>query len=483
MTRGCQPVMSRFAAFFSLLFALPLAAAPPTIKVRVAKNTLEMPVERYVAAVLAGESSTFRSEEALKAMAVAARSYGLAIRGRHASEGFDVCATTHCQRVEPGAVTPRIEAAVAATAGEVLWYQGKPAFACYSRNCGGVTEDSSAVWSGLVWPFLRSHPDPYCTRSGSASWEWTAAPAEIAAALERSQLKTPPDLARIAVTQRTPSGRARVLLLGGARESVPLAASSFRFAVGRALGWATVRSDRFEVIPAGAKLTFRGTGEGHGVGLCQRGADQMGRDGIAYREILAFYFPGAELGATARGLTWSRLASESIALFTTQPAQDRAVLAIADRELKQIARDTGLPTPAAIEIRVYPDLDTFRDATAEPGWVAAHTTGRRIELQPTAVLRSKDALDSTIRHELLHVFLESQAKPGLPAWFREGLVAYFEHRSQPAPAALNDDDIRDRDDAARARRAYAAAAQRVTTLVQQNGLPTVLSWLRTGPPQ
>ena len=483
MTRsgtGFQPVMPRFlGAFFA--FLLPLAAAPPTLKVRIAQTTLDMPVERYVAAVLAGESSTFRSDEALKAMAVAARSYGLAIRGRHAGEGFDVCATTHCQRVEPAAVTPRIEAAVAATAGELLWNQGKPAFACYSRNCGGTTEDASAVWSGLAAPYLRSHSDPYCVRAGSASWEWTAAAPDIAAALQRSQLKTPPDLARITVAQRTPSGRARVLLLGGAQESVPLAASSFRFAIGRALGWATVRSDRFEVIPAPGKLTFRGAGEGHGVGLCQRGADQMGRDGMGYRQILAFYFPGAEIGVTARGLTWSRLAGESIVLITTEPDRDRAVLAIADRELKQIARDTGLPAPAPIEIRVYPDLDSFRNATAEPGWVAAHTVGRRIELQPASVLRAKDALESTVRHELLHVFIESQARPGLPAWFREGLVGYFDHYTQPA-ADARDADVRERDDAARARRAYAAAAQRVSTLVRQNGLPTVLSWLRTGIP-
>ena len=83
--------------------------------------------------------------------------------------------------------------------------------------------------------------------------------------------------------------------------------------------------------------------------------------------------------------------------------------------------------PAASKIRVYPDVETFRNATGEPGWVAARTSGRRIQLQPAAVLRERGALDSTIHHELLHVFVEAQAAGGLPVWFREGLVGYLEH--------------------------------------------------------
>jgi stage II sporulation protein D len=327
-------------ALAALLVCLPLAAAPGTLKVRVGQSTIEMPLEEYVAAVLAGESSSFQSDEALKAMAVAARSYGLHFRGRHASEGFDLCATTHCQRVEPGAVTPRLAAAAEQTAGEVLWYEGKPAYTCYSRNCGGVTEDASVVWSDLAAPYLRSHPDPYCTRQGSTSWEWRGAAGEIAAALERAQLKAPAGMTRITIARRTASGRARVLLLGGTGEPVAVAASSFRFAVGRTLGWNTLRSDRYEVSEAGARLTFRGAGEGHGVGLCQRGADQMGREGMGYHDILAFYFPGTAPGMTGRGLAWVRTGGEAVALFSTQPEQDRAVLAIAERQLKDIAGET-----------------------------------------------------------------------------------------------------------------------------------------------
>jgi stage II sporulation protein D len=202
---------------------------------------------------------------------------------------------------------------------------------------------------------------------------------------------------------------------------------------------------------------------------------------MGYHDILAFYFPGTAPGVTGRGLSWVRLSGESVSLFSTQPEQDRAALAIAERLAKEIAGETGLAANGPIEIRAYPDVETFRNATGEPGWVAAHTSGRRVDLQPVAVLRGKGVLESTVRHELLHVLVETQAKAGLPVWFREGVVGYLERR-HGGGADLTEGDIRQTTDEARARRAYAAAAQRVTELVQRHGAATVLSWLKTGIP-
>jgi stage II sporulation protein D len=469
--------------FLAFLICTTLAsAAPGTLKVRVQSATIEMSLDQYVAAVLAGECSTFRSDEGIKAMAVAARSYAMNLRGRHAAQGYDLCSTTHCQRLDPGAVTPRLAALAAQTSGELLWFGGKPAFACYSRRCGGSTEDAAAVWGGLRAPFLRSHADPYCSRQGTAPWHWSAPAAEIAMALQKSQLRAPAEMNAIAIAQRTGSGRARVLALEGSGGEVRVAASSFRFAIGRALGFNTVRSDQWSVVMAGTQLTFEGRGEGHGVGMCQLGADQMGIEGHSYREILAFYYPGTALGLTARGLAWRRIGGETVALMTTQPDRDGIVLATAERQVKEIASRHGWAQPAGIEIRVYPDVETFRNATGEPGWVAARTSGRRIHLQPADVLRARGALDSTIHHELLHVFVESQAVPGIPVWFREGLVGYLEHPARAGSPDAPDTDLRQTDNAARARRAYAAAAQRVAALVQRHGIPTVLAWLKTGIP-
>jgi stage II sporulation protein D len=429
-----------------IVATLPLAAAP-TVKVRVAASTVDLPLERYVAGVVAGESSVFRSDEALKAMAVAARTFAVKFWGRHAAEGYDLCATTHCQRLDLAAVTARVERSVAETAGELLWFQGRPAAAYYTRDCGGRTEDAANVWPNFSAPYLTSHDDPYCARAG-ASWRWTADPARVLRALRDSGLRAPQVIEGIAIARKSASGRAQTLTLNGRGESVRIDAGSFRFAIGRALGWNLLPADRYQV----SGLTFEGTGSGHGVGLCQRGADQMGAGGRGYRDILAFYYPGTAVGLTGRGISWQRLGGDSIVLLTTHPDRDAAILAAAERYLRDAAARVSLPSPHDLEIRIYPDLDTFRNATGASGSIAGYTQGRHIHLQPTV------ALERTMKHEIWHGLLESQARPGLPLWFREGLAGFFD------------------------RSGHAEAARTVAGLVDRYGEATVLSWLTAGLP-
>jgi stage II sporulation protein D len=478
------------ASLLAMLTALPLmnaaVAAPLVLRVQVRTGSgakiVELPLEKYVAATLAGESSVFQSSEALKAMAVAARTYAVRMRGRHSAEGFDLCDTTHCQRIDLKGVAPRLESAASETAGELLWFQGKPAFTPYTRDCGGRTEAASAVWPDLAAPYLTSHQDTYCTRVAHDTWQWNADPRQIEIALRQSELRSPQRLERVAITARTASGRASVLELSSGRESVHISASSFRFAVGRELGWNTIRGDRYEVHSSNGRLVFEGSGEGHGVGLCQRGAEQMGLSGRSYREILAYYYPGTTPGLTGRGLSWQRLRGDSISLFSTQPEQDRAALAAAERIARSLSQRTHWLLPANTEIRIYPDLDTFRDATGEPGWVAAHTTGHRIELQPVAVLASRAALESTLSHELLHVMMEAQAAPGLPVWFREGLIGYLQNAPRGAARVPADADLRQTEDADAARRAYADAVATVARLVDHYGETSMLDWVKRGLP-
>ncbi|SPE39152.1 SpoIID/LytB domain [Candidatus Sulfopaludibacter sp. SbA3] len=410
-------------------------------------------------------------------MAVAARTYAVRLRGRHAAEGYDFCATTHCQHIELQSINARLEQAAAATLGEMLWYEGKPAFTCYTRDCGGRTEDGAAVWN-VPEPYLKSHQDPYCE---AAKWRWEANPQQIVTALRQSQLRTPEKVERVDVVARTPSGRAQTLVLQGPGGSVRVSAGAFRFALGRAFGWNLVASDSYQIHWP----VFEGTGSGHGVGLCQRGADQMGAAGKTYREILAFYFPGSTLGVSGRGLAWQRLRGERITLLTTLPARDGTVLTLAERELATAAARMHADAPRDVEVRVYPDLDSFRNATGEPGWVAARTDGRRVHLQPVAVLRSHGALESTVRHEMCHVVVESQVAAALPVWFREGLTEYLSERgahAMRAPSGDTDAAVRQRDSAAEARRAYEQSAGRVAELVARYGEAVVLSWVRSGLP-
>jgi stage II sporulation protein D len=400
------------------------ASAALRVKLTGDGGVVEMVLDDYVAAVLAGEASVFKSDEALKAMAVAARTYAVRLRGRHSKEGFDFCSTTHCQRADPKGATPRLASIADATSGELLWFEGKPAFACYTRDCGGRSEEAAAVWPDLAEPYLKVHDDAYCGRSGGSAWRWSGASAEIVSALEQSGLRGPRGLREAVVRQTTASGRARTLELVGEGARVPISAGSFRFAVGRVIGWETLRSDRYRV----SGLVFEGSGEGHGVGLCQRGADRMGAEGHSYREILGFYYPGTLVGLTGRGLKWVRLGGEFVAVMTTRPGEDAGVVESAERMARALSDQTRLPLPRKIEIRTYPDLDTFRNATGAPGTVAGQTRGSRIDLQPVSVLRNRGVFDSTLRHELLHVLVENRVQPGVSVTERERMVRELERQ-------------------------------------------------------
>ncbi len=185
---------------------------------------------------------------------------------------------------------------------------------------------------------LSSRADPYCTRHGATRWSWSARPDEIAEALQQSHLQFPPAMRAITIRQRTDSSRAKLLDLEGDGRPVAISASSFRFAIGRTLGWNTLRSDRYEIESGGARIHFQGTGEGHGVGLCQQGADEMGVEGYGYHDILAFYYPGTTVALTGSGLNWVQMGGEDVTVFSTRPDRDRNVARPGGRFGPQSAR-------------------------------------------------------------------------------------------------------------------------------------------------
>jgi len=472
-----------------LLLFIPLAthAASATLKIHLSgppARVVDLPLETYVAAVVAAEAHDFQSPEALEAMAVVARTYAIYMRGRHHSEGYDLCDTTHCQRVDLKSVTPKFQAAAADTAGVMLWWAAKPAFTPFSRDCGGRTEDAAAVWPDMAAPYLRAHEDTWCARLPESHWQWWAGANEILNDLRASGLEAPRNLVHLSVLTRTQSGRASTLLLEGPGGPLRISASSFRFAVGRNSGWNTLRSDSYTVRQTSAGFLFEGAGSGHGVGLCQLGADQMGRAGRSWREILAHYFPGTTIGTTPNALPWQRIGTGNLSVLSLHPAEDRAVTTSAARIQQSLTSRTGWQFPRDTEIRVYPDLDAFRNATSEPGWVAAHTEGHRIDLQPTTVLQSRGALDSTLTHELAHVLTEAHAGPQLPLWFLEGVADYLSGEPiTAAPGMPSDNTLRNINDAAAARRAYAASAAMVQKLVRDYGATTVFAWVGTGLPR
>jgi len=127
-----------------------------------------MPLETYVARVLAGEAARDSPPAALDALAITIRTFALANRGRHRADGFDLCDATHCQVVR--AATAATVASAARTAGRILLAAGAPAAIYYTASCGGRTEIPSAVWPGASDPpYLPSRPDEAC--GGAPRWE------------------------------------------------------------------------------------------------------------------------------------------------------------------------------------------------------------------------------------------------------------------------------------------------------------------------
>ncbi len=386
--------------------------------------TALMPMEEYIAGVLAGETGNFKSDEALKAMAVAARTFALHFGSRHALAGFDFCDTTHCQDLRIAGIDAHLRSIAQATAGEVLWYDGEPAATYYAANCGGTSEDGSFILGNDEprAPFLRQHSDQYCVRSGATQWRSEVPKRELQRALAAEGIVVPGTLRSVAVLHRTPSGRVEFLRVTG-NSSITVSGLTFRSAIGRNLGWDRLKSNWYEVSDDGSRILFHGRGSGHGVGLCQVGAEVMGEEGHSYREILAFYYPGTKLGVSAQGTPWQQLSNEDVELLTTQPDRDRALLSVATRYMHESEENTGLVYRSSPRLKIYPTVAAFRNSTGEPGWVAASTRGRTIQLQPADVLRQTGTLESTIHHELLHMLIESYARPGTPLWFREGLGA------------------------------------------------------------
>ena len=265
----------------------------------------EVDLEDYVRGVLPNEMSSSWPLEALKAQAVAIRTLGVSRAGEHESEGFDLCDTTHCQVYRgAGSETDETNAAVSATAGEILVYDDKPVAAYYCSTCGGKTSDSFGSKHIASAPYLNVKQDLIngtcaCEKSPHCKWRTTVKNQELLTAL-RADKRTDPGrkLLRIEVVDRDESGRASVVEIKGER-TIEVDGYVFWNVVCRGIGWGRVKSTQFTVKPAADGFEFSGRGLGHGVGMCQWGARRRAELGWDYQKILGFYYPGAGIRQAA----------------------------------------------------------------------------------------------------------------------------------------------------------------------------------------
>jgi stage II sporulation protein D len=246
-----------------------------------------LPLEAYVSAVTGAEMPPGFPAEALKAQAVAARSYALARKLEAVEEGrdYDLGATV-LDQVYPGqAVDPRARAAAEATAGEVLVKEHRPVEAYFHSACGGRTERGiDAIGRNL--DYLTSVECGHCGAAPKSVWRLTLTAGEVA-----KLAGLPGRATGFRVEERTRTGRAsRVEVTAGARRA-RLAAVEMR----RRLGYERLPSLWFSVQADRGRFVVHGRGSGHGAGLCQWGAAGWAREGVGYRAILRRYYRGTEI--------------------------------------------------------------------------------------------------------------------------------------------------------------------------------------------
>jgi stage II sporulation protein D len=264
-----------------------------------------VPLEAYVRDVVVGELSVAAGDGALaepayQAQAVVARTYALAVRGRHAAEGFDLCSTTHCQvyvrdQWRRSRWAAQVTRAVELTRGRILAIGGRPIEAVFHAHCGGHTSTASEVWRSAGAPYLKGVPDPFCVREQPAAWTTTLDLEAVRVAVSRRQRTDVGErLDGVQVLRRDAGGRVVEVVLSGSRAPV-VTGEDFRLAVIAAAGARSLRSARFDVRREGPRVVFSGRGAGHGVGLCQIGLLGRLRAGQSPDDALRAYYAGVEI--------------------------------------------------------------------------------------------------------------------------------------------------------------------------------------------
>ena len=281
------------------LAASGLAPAPDSISVLTGEGVVTMDMQEYLVGVVAAEMPASFQEEALKAQAVAARTYAMycALGQKHGEA--QVCTDYACCQAwqsdealrqkwggDYDAYSQKIRAAVETTAGQYLSYEGQPAFAAFHSSSAGATEDCGQVWNPS--PYLISVSSPE-TAEDVPNYVSTVecTPLDFRDTLLYAHPEadfTGEESGWIGEISLDGSGRVASAVLGG----VSVKGTELRQLF-------SLRSTAFRLEYTGESFRFTVTGYGHGVGMSQYGANVMARGGETYTNILAHYYPGTVL--------------------------------------------------------------------------------------------------------------------------------------------------------------------------------------------
>ena len=246
-------------------------------------------VEAYLAGVVPEEMPSDWPQEALKAQAVAARTYALQNRGRHENDGFDLCSSTHCQQyLGMKSETKAASKALADTKGEVLVHQGQLIEALFHTDSGGWTENSEDVWGSRL-PYLRAAEE---AEKYTKAWKNTYNAERIASLVSKQAGKDIGNLREIrlsplklgkSASDRSASGRVKQVVFVGSKGQAVVSGNDLRNLLG-------LHSTMFNMVLQHKQVIVDGYGWGHGLGLSQWGAKALAEKKKPYSEILFHYY-------------------------------------------------------------------------------------------------------------------------------------------------------------------------------------------------
>ena len=256
----------------------------------------EMDLNQYLWGVVAAEMPASFSQEALKAQAVAARTYALNKGPSSNHPDADLCTDYACCQAwiardkaqgnwgdKAAEYTNKITTAVAETGNQVILYQGQLIDAVFHSSSSAATQDAVEVWGNSV-PYLQSVDSPEGEGVPNYESQVTLTTQEFKDAFLKAQptasLEGDP-ASWVGTIERTQSGSVHAITIGGVTVSGAQARQIF-----------SLRSASFDVSLSGDTFTFSVTGFGHGVGMSQYGADAMAEEGKGYVEILQHYYTG-----------------------------------------------------------------------------------------------------------------------------------------------------------------------------------------------
>jgi stage II sporulation protein D len=252
----------------------------------------EVALEEYLVGVLLAESNERWPQEALRAQAIAARTYAAHHRALNAARPYHLLASTAHQQYA-GLVPPASPAwvAVQETRGQVLLWEGDLFPAFYHSESGGYTEDPRLVFAARNLPALRPVVCPFSAGSPHFYWNLDVKLPDLSELLRKHDVGVG-TVTAVHVSERTASLRATVVTVTGTRGTVRLRGNDFR----RIVGYDVLKSTLFAVAVDGRTARFAGRGYGHGVGMCQWGSKGMAEQGYTARQILEHYYPGTVFG-------------------------------------------------------------------------------------------------------------------------------------------------------------------------------------------